>query len=112
MNLLRDPSFYVSAPFHPVAAKAVASQILGTRDTISKADTRVPAKRFDDDQRWPKIIFTALTGILAALAAIFATVLELSVFWRNLWLATCIAFAVLMFVGIVLMSLRLTQSST
>jgi hypothetical protein len=28
------------------------------------------------------------------------TVLELPVFWRNLWLAICISFAVLFFVGV------------
>lgn len=37
---------------------------------------------------------------LSGVSAIFTTVLELPVFWRNIWLAICITFAVLMYVAV------------
>ena len=41
------------------------------------------------------------------LAAIFTTVLELTDFWRNLWLAICISLALLFFVGVLLLGSEL-----
>src|ERR1700676_894137 len=46
------------------------------------------------------MIFIASMGLAMILAAIFMTVLELPHFWRNLWLAICISFAFLFFVGV------------
>jgi hypothetical protein len=43
--------------------------------------------------------FIASMGLAMILAAIFTTVLELPDFWRNLWLAICVGFALLFFVG-------------
>jgi hypothetical protein len=47
-----------------------------------------------------KMLFTSVTGVIAIIAALFTTILELTVFWRNVWLTICITFAVLMFAGI------------
>ena len=46
------------------------------------------------------MIFIASTGLAMILAAIFATVLELPDFWQNLWLAICLSFTLLFFVGV------------
>lgn len=46
------------------------------------------------------MIFMASTGLAMILAAIFATVLELPDFWQNLWLAICLSFTLLFFVGV------------
>ena len=46
-------------------------------------------------------------GLAMILAAIFTTVLELTYFWRNLWLAICISFALLFFVGVLLLGSEL-----
>ena len=46
------------------------------------------------------MLFTTVMGLIAIVTAVFTTVLELTVFWRNLWLAICVTFAVLMFAGI------------
>jgi hypothetical protein len=47
-----------------------------------------------------ELLFTALTGLLAVLSAIFTTMIELGQIWRYAWLAVCILFAVLMLLGI------------
>jgi hypothetical protein len=52
------------------------------------------------------MIFIVSTGSAMILAAIFTTVLELTDFWRNVWLAICISFTLLFFVGV----LRLAQA--
>ena len=46
------------------------------------------------------MIFMASMGLAMILAAIFATVLELPDFWQNLWLAICLSFTLLFFVGV------------
>jgi hypothetical protein len=46
------------------------------------------------------VIFITSTGLAMIVAAIFATVLELPDFWQNLWLAICISFTFLFFVGV------------
>ena len=53
------------------------------------------------------MIFIASMGLAMILAAIFTTVLELPDFWRNLWLAICISFALLFFVGVLLLDSEL-----
>jgi len=47
-----------------------------------------------------QLLFTALTGLLAVLSAIFTTMIELGDAWRYSWLAVCILSAVLMLIGI------------
>ena len=51
--------------------------------------------------------FVASMGLAMVLAAMFTTILELPDFWRNLWLAICISFAVLFFVGVFLLGSEL-----
>ncbi len=46
------------------------------------------------------MIFIVSTGSAMILAAIFTTVLELPDFWQNVWLAICISFTLLFFVGV------------
>ena len=46
------------------------------------------------------MIFIVATGLAMIFAAIFATVLELPDFWQNLWLAICLSFTLLFFVGV------------
>ena len=52
--------------------------------------------------------FIVFMGLAMILAAIFTTVLELPHFWRNLWLAICISFAFLFFVGLFRLRSELT----
>src|ERR1700731_4789473 len=53
------------------------------------------------------IVFIASMGLAMILAAMFTTILELPAFWRNLWLAICISFALLFFVGVFLLGSEL-----
>ena len=47
-----------------------------------------------------KIIISAAAGFLAYVTAIFTTVLELSFFWRTVWLSICLTFFLVMLGGI------------
>jgi fatty acid desaturase len=47
-----------------------------------------------------KLLFIALTGLLAVFAAICTTMIERGTVWRYSWLAACIVFAILMTTGI------------
>jgi hypothetical protein len=61
------------------------------------------------DRRVLRIMaFIVSMGLATILAAIFTTVLELPHFWRNLWLAICISFAHLLFVGVFRLGAELT----
>ena len=51
--------------------------------------------------------FVTSMGLAMVLAAMFTTILELPDFWRNLWLAICITFAFLFFVGVFLLGSEL-----
>ena len=51
--------------------------------------------------------FVASMGLAMVLAAMLTTILELPDFWRNLWLAICISFAFLFFVGVFLLGSEL-----
>jgi hypothetical protein len=64
-----------------------------------------PAER--DCRVLRNMTFIASMGLAMILAAIFTTVLELPDFWRNLWLAICISFALLFFVGVLLLGSEL-----
>jgi hypothetical protein len=57
------------------------------------------------------MIFTASTGTAMIVAAAFATVLGYSGFWQNLWLAICIGFTVLFFVGLFRFGSELSSKS-
>jgi hypothetical protein len=46
------------------------------------------------------ILFITSTGLAMIVAATFATVLELPDSWQNLWLAICVGFTLLFFVGV------------
>jgi hypothetical protein len=70
-------------------------------DTLGRTDRdAVFASRHKGDPQerdrrvWRSMIFTASTGMAMIVAATFATVLEYSGFWQNLWLAICIGFTV------------------
>jgi hypothetical protein len=98
MNFLRDTSF-VTASFYPSVAKAVAFQIPATQ--LSESRIRMGVDCLNDCQVLQKMtLFTAVMGLVAIISAIFTTVLEFPAFWRTSWLAICIAFTVLMFVGV------------
>jgi hypothetical protein len=47
-----------------------------------------------------KIVFSALAGVLAFVTAVFTTVLELSFFWRTVWLSVCLAFFLVTLIGV------------
>jgi len=47
-----------------------------------------------------KIAFSAVVGVLAFVTAVFTTVLELSFFWRTVWLTICLAFFVMTLIGV------------
>ena len=63
--------------------------------TMHKGD---PQER--DRQVLRSILFITSTGLAMIVAATFATVLELPDSWQNLWLAICIGFTLLFFVGV------------
>ena len=76
-------------------------------DTLGRTDRDVVfASRHKGDPQerdrrvWRSMIFTASTGMAMIVAATFATVLEYSGFWQNLWLAICLSFTLLFFVGV------------
>jgi hypothetical protein len=98
MNALRDSSSCVSAPSYSTAAKGVVFQTPATRDKIGESDSRMLADCRHDRQVLDKMVFSAFMFVVTILSAIFTTILELPVVWRNLWFAICITFAVLTFV--------------
>jgi hypothetical protein len=83
-------------------------------DALGKGDTDAVFARMhkgDPQERdcWVlrNIVFIASMGLAMILAAMFTTILELPDFWRNLWLAICISFALLFFVGVFLLGSEL-----
>jgi uncharacterized membrane protein len=104
MNFSRNTSSFVTASFYPASfypsvTKAVAFQIPATQ--LSESRTRMGVDCLNDRQVFQTMmLFTAVVGLIAIISALFTTVLEFPVLWRTSWLAICIAFAVLMFVGV------------
>jgi hypothetical protein len=47
-----------------------------------------------------KMAVSSLAGLLFFATAVFATMLELPIFWRNVWLALCITFFVAAVAGV------------
>ena len=73
----------------------------GRRDTDGLSASMQKGDPQERDRRvLQNMIFMASTGLAMILAAIFATVLELPDFWQNLWLAICLSFTLLFFVGV------------
>ena len=102
MNFTRDTTFvtasFYPASFYPSFAEAAAFQIPATQ--LSQSGTRMGVDCLNARQVLHKgMPFTAVMCIIA-IAAIFTTILEFPVLWRTSWLAICIAFVVLMFVGV------------
>ena len=102
MNFLPATSFvtasFYPASFYPSFAKATAFQIPATQ--LSQSGTRMGVDCLNDRQALQKgMPFTAVMCIIAIIAAIFTTILEFPVLWRTSWLAICIAFVALVFVG-------------
>jgi hypothetical protein len=101
MNFTRDTTFvtasFYPASFYPSFAEAAAFQIPATQ--LSQSGTRMGVDCLNARQVLQKgMPFTAVMCIIA-IAAIFTTTLEFPVLWRTSWLAICIVFVVLMFVG-------------
>jgi hypothetical protein len=95
MNAQPDPSHGESGP-----SRITASQAPAQGGENSESHARLLADAAHERDVVQKMIFTTFTGLIAVIAAFFTTILQLSIFWRNLWLTVCIAFAVLMFAGI------------
>lgn len=53
-----------------------------------------------------KLCFATVMGLAAAVAAVFTTMLPLSVGWRYFWLADCVASFALAMIGVLLFSRR------
>jgi hypothetical protein len=47
-----------------------------------------------------KMAGSALAGLLFFVTAVFTTMLDLTLFWRNVWLGLCIVFFVLALAGV------------
>ena len=46
------------------------------------------------------MVGSALAGLLFFVTAVFTTMLDLTVFWRNIWLGFCVIFFVLALAGV------------
>jgi hypothetical protein len=90
MNPQPDPSHGVSGP----------SQGPATADEKSESRARLLSDAAHEREVGKNMLFTTIMGLTAVITAILTTVLELTIFWRNVWLTICIVFAVLMFAGI------------
>jgi hypothetical protein len=47
-----------------------------------------------------KMVVSALAGFLAYVMAMFTTMLDLSILWRNVWLGFCLAFFLIALIGV------------
>ena len=47
-----------------------------------------------------KMAVCGLTGLLAFITAMFTTMLDLSIVWRNIWLGFCIGFFAITLAGV------------
>jgi hypothetical protein len=99
MIFVDNNSSFVTASFYPSVAEAVAFHVPATQ--LSESCTRMRVDCLNDHQVLQKsMVFTAVIGLIATISALFTMVLEFPVFWRSSWLEICIAFVVLMFVGV------------
>ena len=99
MNFVGNNSSFVTASFYPSLEEAVAFHVSATQ--LSESCTRMRVDCLNDHQVLQKsMLFTAVIGLIATISALFTMVLEFPVFWHTSWLAICVAFVVLMFVGV------------
>jgi hypothetical protein len=54
----------------------------------------------EDQNVMKKMVGSALAGLLFFITSVFTTMLDLTVFWRNIWLGFCITFFVLALAGV------------
>ena len=54
----------------------------------------------EDQNVMKKMVGSALAGLLFFVTAVFTTMLDLTVFWRNIWLGFCVIFFVLALAGV------------
>ena len=47
-----------------------------------------------------KMAFSAAAGLLFAITAVFTTMLDLSIVWRNIWLGFCLGFFLIALIGV------------
>jgi hypothetical protein len=93
MNPQPDPSHGVSGPGTTGSQAPAAGE-------NSESRARLQADAVHEREVGKNMLFTTIMGLTAVITAILTTVLDLTIFWRNLWLTVCIVFAVLMFAGI------------
>jgi hypothetical protein len=99
MNFVDTNASFITASFYPSVADAVEFHVSATQ--ISESCTRMRVDCLNDHAVLQKsMLFTAVVGLIATISALFTTVVEFPAFWRNSWLAICIAFVVLMFAGV------------
>jgi hypothetical protein len=80
---------------------------------MKKREVAVSARtlKTEDTYGLGKLCFATAMGLASAIAAVFTTMLPLSVGWRYFWLAVCVASFVLAVIGVVLFSQRPTPES-
>jgi hypothetical protein len=99
MNFVDSNSSFVTASFYPCVADAVEFHVSAMQ--LSESCTRMRVDCLKDHQVLQKsMLFTAVVGLIATVSALFTSVVEFPVFWRNSWFALCFAFVVLVFVGV------------
>ena len=99
MIFVDNNSSFVTGSFYPSVAEAVPFHLPATQ--LSESCTRMRVDCLNDHQVLQKsMVFTAIIGLIATISGLFTMVLEFPVFWRSSWLEICIAFVVLMFVGV------------
>ena len=54
----------------------------------------------EDQNVMKKMVGSALAGLLFFVTAVFTTMLDLTIFWRNFWLGLCVTFFVLSLAGV------------
>ena len=54
----------------------------------------------EDQNVMKKMVGSALAGLLFFVTAVFTTMLDLTVLWRNIWLGFCLIFFVLAVAGV------------
>jgi hypothetical protein len=54
----------------------------------------------EDRNVMKKMVGSALAGLLFFITAMFTTMLDLTLVWRNIWLGFCIAFFLLALTGV------------
>jgi hypothetical protein len=101
-----DPSHVISGPRTVDSKLALEPARIPTRILDALADAA------HERQVVQSMLFTCCTGLIAFIAALLTTILDLSILWRDLWLSICIAFAVLMLAGIFQFCGRIDKSAS